>query len=131
MVAVVSAPRLKASRLWTIWLILVDMDKKQVVAALEEVLNGSPRPPALAGLSRPRYPMRELTPQQLPDGTLSVRLTKWGREYKHRGPRPKKPYPSNPAAVRAALSGVLLDGVTIQAVEDHGTHLKIYMEETL
>ena len=107
------------------------MNTQEIVAALGEVLNGSPRSPALAGLSRPRYPMRELTPQQLPDGTLSVKLTKWGWEYKHRGPRPKQPYPSNPAAIRAALSGVLPDGVTIQAVEDHGTYLLIILEENL
>lgn len=106
------------------------MDQREIVAALGEVLNGSPRPPALAGLSRPRYPMRELMPQVSPDGTLSVRLTKWGWEYKHRGPRPKQPQPSNPAAVRAALSGVLPDGVTIQAVEDHGKYLIILLEET-
>ena len=104
---------------------------KKVVEALGEILRNSPRPPALAGLSRPRYPMRELTPQQLPDGTLSVRLTKWGWEYKHRGPRPKQPQPSNPAAVRAALSGVLPDGVTIQAVEDHGTFIELMIVEVI
>lgn len=105
------------------------MDVKQIVAALGDALTRSPRPPALAGLSRPRYPMRELAPQQLPDGTLSVKLTRWGWEYKHRGPRPKQPYPINPAAVRVAINAILPDGVTIRAVEDHGTHLKIYLEE--
>lgn len=108
---------------------LNDATVKKVVEAMGEILRNSSRPPALAGLSRPRFPMRELTPQQLPDGTLSVRLTKWGWEYKHRGPRPKQPQPSNPAAVRAALSGVLPDGVTIQAVEDHGKYLIILLEE--
>ena len=110
---------------------LNDATVKKVVGAMGEILRNSPRPPALAGLSRPRYPMRELMPQVSPDGTLSVRLTKWGWEYKHRGPRPEKPYPSNPAAVRAALSGVLPDGVTIRAVEDHGTYLLIILEENL
>lgn len=110
---------------------LNDATVKKVVEAVGEKLRNSPRPPALAGLSRPRFPMRELTPQILPDGTLSVRLTKWGWEYKHRGPRPKQPPPSNPAAVRAALSGVLPDGVTIRAVEDHGKYLIILLEEKL
>lgn len=106
------------------------MDTHSVVAALGDALNSSPRPPALAGLSRPRYPMRELAPQQLPDGTLSVKLTKWGWEYKHRGPRPKFPRPSNPAAVCAALNAILLDGVAIRAVEDHGTHIILILEVT-
>lgn len=104
---------------------------REVVEAMGEALNSFPRPPALAGLSRPRFPMRELIPTENPDGTLSVRLTKWGWEYKHRGPRPKQPYPVNLAAVRAALSEVLPDGVLIQAVEDHGTYLTIFLEVNL
>ena len=75
--------------------------------------------------------MRELAPQQLPDGTLSVKLTKWGYEYKHRGPRPKKPYPVDPAAVRAALNAFLPDGVPIRAVEDHDTHIMLILEENI
>lgn len=106
------------------------MDKCKIIAALGDALTSSPRPPALAVLSRPRYPMRELAPQQLPDGTLSVKLTKWGWEYKHRGPRPKKPYPVDPAAVRAALNAILPDGVAIRAVEDHGTHIILTLEVT-
>ena len=107
------------------------MDRQKIIAALGDALNGSPSPLALAGLSRPRYPMRELAPQQLPDGTLSVKLTKWGYEYKHRGPRPKKPYPVDPAAVRAVLNAFLPDGVTIRAVEDHDTHIMLILEENI
>lgn len=107
---------------------MVDMDTTAVVAALSGVLVAPGRPPALAGLSRPRYPMRELAPQQLPDGTLSVKLTKWGWEYKRRHPRPKQPYPSDPAAVRDALNTLLPDGVTIRTVEDHGTYITLILE---
>ena len=106
------------------------MDERKIINALSGVLVAPGRPPALAGLSRPKYPMREFNPTQNADGTLSVKLTKWGYEYKHRGPRPKKPSPVNPAAVRVALNAILPDGVTVTAVEDHGTHIILTLEET-
>jgi len=106
------------------------MDQHKITAALGDALNSSPRPPALAGLSRPRYPMRELMPQRNTDGTMTVHVAKWGWEYKHRGPRPASPAPINPAAVRDTLASVMPDGVTIQAVEDHGTFITITLQET-
>lgn len=105
------------------------MDVHSIVAALGNAINSFPRPLAFAGLARLKYPERELIPQELPDGTMSVRLAKYGWEYKHRGPRPKTPYPSNSAAVRDALAQFMPKGVTIQRVEDCGTYLQIYMEE--
>lgn len=76
-----------------------------------------------------KYPGRELCPEQLPDGTLSVHVAKWGWEYKHRGPRPKAPRPSDPAAVRDALAPFMPQGVTVQRVEDCGIYLVFTLEE--
>ena len=104
------------------------MGAERIIAALGDALNSSPRPPALAGLARPRYPERELAPQELPDGTLSVRVAKWGWEYKHRGPRPAKPYPSDPAAVLTALAPFMPEGVTVQCVDDCGTYIRLFLE---
>ncbi len=104
--------------------------ERKLIAALGNALNSVPRSPALAGLAQIKYPVRELAPQPNADGTLTVRVAKWGWEYKHRGPRPANPVPINPAAVRDALAPVMPDGVTIQTVEDHGTYIIIKLESS-
>lgn len=100
----------------------------QIITALGDALNSSPRPPALSGLVCPRY-YKAFFLKYLGDGEFTARLYKYGWEYKHRGPRPEKPYPCDPAAVRDALNAVLPDGVKVKAVEDCGTHIILRMEE--
>lgn len=104
------------------------MDTKKIVAALGDALNSSPRPPALAALARVKYPMRELRPMMEANGTLTVALSIYGWEYKHKGPRPPAPPPVNVGAVCDALSGAMPQGVKIKAAENCGTYIKIYLE---
>lgn len=100
----------------------------EIVAALVEVLNAPTRPPALRPLARIKYPERELQPQVSPDGTLFT-LAFYGWEYKHRGPRPKTPPLIDPAAVQAALNAALPDGLSVIAVQDHGTKITVKIKE--
>ena len=100
----------------------------EILAALVGVLNAPARPPALWPLARIKYPDRELRPQVSPDGTLFT-LALYGWEYKHRGPRPKTPPPIDPAAVQAALNAALLDGLSVIAVQDHGTKITVKIKE--
>lgn len=102
---------------------------REIVAALVEVLNAPTRPPALRPLARIKYPERELQPQVSPDGTATVTLRKWGFEYKHRGSRPKTPPPIDPAAVQAVLNDALPDGLSVIAVQDHGTKITVKIKE--
>lgn len=96
------------------------------MAALVEAINAPTRPPALQTLACPKYPERELKPQVRPDGSISFTLSKWGWEYKHRGPRPlKTPPPADTAAIHTALNAALAPGYSVQTVEDCGTFIKI------
>ena len=104
---------------------------REIVAALVEVLNAPTRPPALWPLAFIKYPGRELQPQANPDGTATatVTLALYGWEYKHRGPRPKTPPPIDPVAVQAALNAALPDGLSVIAVQDHGTKITVKIKE--
>ena len=62
-------------------------------------------------------------------GTATVTLALYGWEYKHRGPRPKTPPPIDPAAVQAALNAALPDGLSVIAVQDHGTKITVKIKE--
>ena len=104
------------------------MRTDRLTAALVEVLNAPTRPPALRPRARIKYPERELQPQVSPDGTLFT-LAFYGWEYKHRGPRPKTPPPIDPAAVQAALNAALPDGLSVIAVQDHGTKITVKIKE--
>ena len=105
------------------------MRTARLTAVLVEVLNAPTRPPALRPLAFIKYPGRELQPQANPDGTATVTLALYGWEYKHRGPRPKTPPPIDPAAVQAALNAALPDGLSVIAVQDHGTKISIKIKE--
>ena len=104
------------------------MGMEYIIAALVEAINAPTRAPALSALAWVRYPTRELRPIMADDGTLSVTLALWGWEYKHKGPRPPVPPPVDVAAVLAALSAVMPEGVKIRTVENCGTYIKISME---
>ena len=94
-----------------------------------DAVNSSTRPPALWPLARIKYPERELRPQVSPDGSLSVSLSLYGWEYKHKGPRPRTPPRIDPAAVQAALNTVLSDGLTVIAVQNYGTKITVKIKE--
>ena len=104
------------------------MRTDRLTAALVGVVNAPTRPPALRPLARIKYPERELQPQVSPDGTLFT-LAFYGWEYKHRGPRPKTPPPIDPAAVQAALNAALPDGLSVIAVQNHGTKITVKIKE--
>ena len=98
-------------------------------ATLVGGLNASTRPPALHPLAYIKYPGRELQPQQQPDGTITVALSKWGYEYKHRGPKPKLP-PIDPAAIRAAFNTALVgSGFYVRSVQDTPKKIILELEE--
>lgn len=104
------------------------MTDNHLIAALAGALNGSLRARAFAGLAYVKYPPRELAPRRLSDGTLAVRIARYGYEYKHRGPKPPI-YPINTAAVHNALAPVMPEGVTIQNVVDCGRYITITFKE--
>ena len=107
------------------------MNMNRIVAALVGALNSPTRPPALWPLALVKYPSRELQPRLLPGGSISVRLALYGREYKHRGPRPKTPPGLNLAAIQAVLSAALPDGIAVAALENYGIYILLKMEESL
>ena len=86
--------------------------------------------PALASLSFPRYPLRELRPRPLPDGAVELTIAKRGFGYKYRGRRPSEPPPVDTRGVRSALTPPLSSDVTIRSVTDEGREVKIVLEET-
>lgn len=105
------------------------MNPNQMIAALVDAVNSSTRPPALWPLARIKYPERELRPQVSPDGSLSVSLSLYGWEYKHRGPRPRTPPRIDAAAVQAALNTALPDGLTVIAVQKYDNTFHITIKE--
>lgn len=86
--------------------------------------------PALASLSFPRYPLRELRPRPLPDGAVELTIAKRGFGYKYRGRRPSEPPHVDTRGVRALLTPHLPTGITIRSVTDEGREVKIVLEET-
>ena len=102
----------------------------QIVAALVEAINASTRPPALYPIARLKYPPRGVFVDELPDGSMVVRLAKYGYEYKHRGPKPKTPPAVNVAEIFGIFSNTLTSvDVTVTAVVDDGTQISIYVKE--
>lgn len=64
-----------------------------VAETVGAVLNTSPRPPALNGLTRIGYPVRELQPRQLAPGFVFITIKKDGYGYKqHYKPRKAERY---------------------------------------
>lgn len=99
------------------------MTEREIIAAVVGALNSPTRPRALAPLAFVKYPLREIQPQQLPDGSYTVRLVLWGYEYKHRGPRPKNPPVIDTEEVRLFLNALFPNGLFVSSVEDQKTHL--------
>lgn len=105
------------------------MDTQSIIAAVVGVVNApiTQRSPALVPLAYLKYPQRELRPQVNSDGTISVKLAKWGWEYKRRRTKPESPPPVDPTAVQEAFNSALPDGIIITAVQDYGTYIQIKM----
>ena len=97
----------------------------EIAKAVGVALNATPRPPALAPLAFVKYPLREIQPQQLPDGSFAVRLALVGYEYKHRGPKPQIPPIIDTEEVRLVLNALLPNGLYVFAAEPHKTHIII------
>ena len=106
------------------------MIAQTAVAALLEAWLASGYDPALASLSFPRYPLRELRPHLLSDGAVELTIAKRGFGYKYRGRRPSEPPPVDTRGVRSALTPHLSSDVTIRSVTDEGREVKIVLEET-
>ena len=106
------------------------MTSQAAAAALMEAWLTCGYDPALASLSFPRYPLRELRPRPLPDGAVELTIAKRGFGYKYRGRRPSEPPPVDTRWVRSALTPHLSSDVTIRSVTDEGREVKIVLEET-
>ena len=106
------------------------MTSQAAAAALMEAWLTCGYDPALASLSFPRYPLRELRPRPLPDGAVELTIAKRGFGYKYRGRRPSEPPPVDTRGVRSALTPRLSSDVTIRSVTDEGREVKIVLEET-
>ena len=91
----------------------MNIDTDKLVEILTGVLNAPARSPALQPLARV--------------GGFSIRLYKFGHEYKHRGPVPKKLPLIRPAAVQAALNDALPDGLSVIAVRDCGKFIEVFI----
>lgn len=85
--------------------------------------------PALASLSFPRYPLRELRPRPLPDGAVELTISKRGFGYKSRAPRPSTPPRVDLRGVGELLGNHLPCGIAIRSVEDGGKNIIIILEE--
>ena len=106
------------------------MTSQAAAAALMEAWLTCGYDPALASLSFPRYPLRELRPRPLPDGAVELTIAKRGFGYKYRSRRPSEPPPVDTRGVRSALTPNLSSDVTIRSVTDEGREVKIVLEET-
>ena len=106
------------------------MTSQAAAAALMEAWLTCGYDPALASLSFPRYPLRELRPRPLPDGAVELTIAKRGFGYKYRGRRPSEPPPVDTRGVRSALTPHLTADVTLRCVTDDGREVKIVLEET-
>lgn len=106
------------------------MTSQAAAAALMEAWLTCGYDPALASLSFPRYPLRELRPRPLPDGAVELTIAKRGFGYKYRGRRPSEPPPVDTRGVRSSLTPHLSSDVTIRSVTDEGREVKIVLEET-
>ena len=105
----------------------MNIDTDKLVEILTGVLNAPARSPALQPLARVKYPGRELGHITEYGGGFSIRLYKFGHEYKHRGPVPKKLPLIRPAAVQAALNDALPDGLSVTAVRDCGKFIEVFI----
>ena len=106
------------------------MTSQAAAAALMEAWLTCGYDPALASLSFPRYPLRELRPRPLPDGAVELTIAKRGFGYKYRGRRPSEPPPVYTRGVSRAQTPHLSSDVTIRSVTDEGREVKIVLEET-
>ena len=106
------------------------MTSQAAAAALMEAWLTCGYAPALASLSFPRYPLRELRPRPLPDGAVELTIAKRGFGYKYRGRRPSEPPPVDTRGVSCALTPHLSSDVTIRSGSDEGREVKIVLEET-
>lgn len=94
--------------------------------ALSEVLNAPERPPVLFPLARIKYPLRELQPVQIAPHVVCCRLSFYGWEYKHRGPRPKQMPVVDCAELERALNTALNPkGFKILSLEVNEKFLKL------
>lgn len=104
------------------------MTASAAIAALLEAWTACGYDPVMAPLAFPHYAFRELRPQQLADGAVSLTVSKWGFGYKHRCRRPKSPPPVDTRGVRKLLTPHLPSGVTIRSVTDEGGEIKVILE---
>jgi hypothetical protein len=102
----------------------------EALNALLEALLTSNKTRPLGILARPRYPLRELSPQMRPDGSLMLSVHKYGCEYKHRGRRLKNPPPADTEAMQAELNESFQPhGLYVVAVRDCGRYVEIEVVE--
>lgn len=114
---------------------MIDIGRDKLVDAahaLVSVLNGSTRASPLGIFAYPKYPERELSPQELPDGSILLRLYKWGWNYKFRGYRPSHiPPPADIEGISRYLRSHPLFPYDVVTVEDCSSHITIIIKEEI
>lgn len=103
-------------------------EDKAVCALMDAMRSSIGASPALKIFAWPKYPYRELRPTVNPDGSVRLVLSKWGWEYKHRGPRPKTSPTANTAVIHRILNAALI-GFTITNITDEGRSITITLRE--
>lgn len=104
------------------------MTSQAAAAALMEAWLTCGYDPALASLSFPRYPLRELRPHLLSDGAVELTISKRGFGYKSRARRPSTPPRVDLRGVGELLGNHLPCGIAIRSVEDGGKNIIIILE---
>ena len=98
--------------------------------ALVSVLNGSTRDTPFKIFARPKYVERELSPQELPGGSILLRLYKWGWNYKFRGCKPSRiPPPADTVGISRYLRSHSHFPYSVVKVEDIGSYIEIIIQE--
>lgn len=87
--------------------------------------------PALAVLTWPRYPRRELRPVSNADGSVTLTISKFGYGYKRRGPKPREPPVADLARICALFNIALNPGCHVRDIQDRGKTVNIVLEEFL
>ena len=99
-----------------------------LILLLLALFNGAGRPPALRPFAYIKYAYRELQPEEHEDGTVSVKLTVSGWEYKHRGKRPRMPPTLDIPVIQTAVDKHLsAHGFAVDRVENKTYFIVLYI----
>lgn len=108
------------------------IDWHDVIYAITGVVNSPARPPVLFPIARLKYPERELRAKLLSDHTISVCLTVWGWEYKHRGSKPNPPPQLDFGGIKSAINEGISPRYMVNTVEYFDAHsITVHIQEVI